>query len=448
MQRQAFGNESFQFLLIDANILEIHNIILKSLRADKGTNRKVSVSEVLKSIVGCLSFFYRISFLQHANVIFFPTDETHVVQQVPVAIELLKRGDKILFISNKKRLANVIPKNMPFFYLSLYLHPLPLFFKPLKFDFHLLNGWSFFRSQSKSHILYIALSWIFKKVRPSSIVVGNDLSLEGRLAIRAFNSNNTYCIQHGGVSNPLHVFSLAGNYFTFGDFAKASLISIGVSSRSVIVSGAPYLESIQKNPEVIYPLIAKLFPKHLSRKLCLILLSGPGHSTSSLHNQEIFSLLMKIAKKNEGVSFLMKLHNKDSIANYRGFEGDLSVLHHFKVITGDDLEDGDVSVLQLISSADCLVTGASASVLEGFYFDTPVFTFDLRDEFSEIDFIKAGVSFHIKDREEGETLLTDFFSDRLDLTDYHRKAKQYSDFYFYKGDKAPSQIIANHLISV
>jgi len=445
-----FKEESWQLNLLSVNVLDLNRRLLLWHRQEKGFDELVpfNLATRLRSFIHFIRCCTHALFIKHCDYLFFPTNETHLVQQEPVMLELIKSGKRVLMVTTKKRLISKVPSGVPYFFLSTIFNPFLFRFRKVESQVAPFSLSFIGHSELRTSVLRFFFQLICRATRAKAIVVGNDLSLEAQVSASVVRTagGKVYTIQHGAVSNPIHAFSKVDRFFAFGEQSKKALVSHGMNPSSIVISGAPYLTLRNHRVRSIAPLLHQLGYEQQERpqKICLILLSGHGHSTSLRHQQKVFGALQTAATNMPDVLFLFKLHPKDARANYTEL---ISKSHSIHFLDNTELIKLELNVFDLMQEAACIVSGASASVLEAMYFSKPVFTIDLEGEYEEIDFIKQRVTRHIQSSEQVVDELSLFFCGKLDLADYFRRASLYIGEYYYEGTVPAHELITREILN-
>ena len=231
---------------------------------------------------------------------------------------------------------------------------------------------------------------VIKNCKPEYIIVGNDITFEGRTLSRVSERYPVKrgMIQHGSVNraNQLYERILAQHFFVYGRKVAEELKYIGKSIDSVIVSGWPMQHEIREKVETYKE-------KYASKKKheVLITLSGVGHSTSLNNHQLIIESLAKLQAELD-INYCVKLHPKDHQRHFDKFDSNKT-----RFLSHNEMIDQKKDIYELICSSRCVVTGSSSSALDALMTGTPVITVDMMGEYNEIDFIKDGLTLHATD---------------------------------------------------
>lgn len=413
----------------------------------KSTGRKII--DIVLFVRNFLYFLYANSAYAKEAHYFFPTDETHLRQMIPVAMHIKQGGGNVFFITNKVRFIPVFKKNS--FSFKIWILP-PVIFKSnyLLRDLRSANIDSAAKNALFDRFLsFKQLRTYYRKLffykKPLSVIVGNDLIPFCRtgVVLAKLNKIPTYCIQHGSMNrlNPFYQNIIVDKYFVFGETVKLELEHIGLESNKIIVSGSPYLSELKFSDTSTTVIVNDLKMSHLPK--ILILFSGPGHSTSMKHHSQLLESIYSLANGYHGrYDFILKIHPKDKICNYQDtpsnvFVFDNSILHGL-----------GYQVFDLMRISEFIISGVSTAVIEALYLGKKVFTIDYNNEYSEADFIAEGATIHCQNHEE---LLLEFeryiqnadtlLKKRRDCikNEYIRKSL------YFKEDESSSVIIAKHL---
>jgi len=239
---------------------------------------------------------------------------------------------------------------------------------------------------------------------PKVLVVGNDLTLEGRAAcLRAqIRGVRTVCLMHGSVcgDDGRQAHHLSDMVLVFGDNSKRQLLSQAVEPSRIAVCGAPHLDKSLSQTGRFHHDVRTRFS--LSEKpLILVALSGPGHSVSHSHHETIIEHVMRLSTKLHGIRFIAKLHRKDRADYYQ------HVMRRVVPKSTMDVVPYGVpgltsDIFDWLQGCSLVLTGASTVAVEAMLMDVPVVTMDFAGELSGIDFIDAGATFHARTPEELE----------------------------------------------
>jgi hypothetical protein len=220
------------------------------------------------------------------------------------------------------------------------------------------------------------------------ILIGNDNTCEGKLIsfLGAKYNIKTGCIQHGSINslNPVYGLSIINEIFLYGEKPANELIGLGFNKKNIVISGWPLQLEFKESIARAKSKLVKSYKSDI-----LVCLSGVGHSvTMELHNK-IIQFIHKL--QNElNLYIIIKLHPKDIKDNYSMFN-----LQNTLIIDNEMMKENNISLIDLFLQTKCTLSVASNAVLESLLVQTPVITMDLNNSFSEVDFIKDGLTNHV-----------------------------------------------------
>ncbi|CAK9073414.1 Streptogramin A acetyltransferase (Virginiamycin acetyltransferase D) (Vat(D)) [Durusdinium trenchii] len=237
---------------------------------------------------------------------------------------------------------------------------------------------------------------IFRRIKPKVLVVGSDITYQGRTACRMAKTQGitTACPMHGALaSNPTHALHIADRYLAYGEAAKNFLASLGYPAEQVAVCGAPYLDGSPKQSGHIHETIRQNLSLDDKKPYVLVATSGPGNTISHEHHAQIIETLRHVSLKLPHVQFVVKLHRKDHLEYYQQVLTRLSDAELHIVPYGAEGYPGDI--FDWLQGSDLLLTGASSVAVEAMLMDVPVITMDFADEIAATDFITQGATTHV-----------------------------------------------------
>ena len=229
------------------------------------------------------------------------------------------------------------------------------------------------------------------------LVVGNDLTIEGRAASRvaAMRDIPTAVFMHGTITGgPLHALHYADRLLVFGDSQRRELVHLGVADERIVVCGAPSLDQRPHQTGRIHPMLESRLGLRSGEPWILVATSGPGHSISHAHHERVVANLVRLSAALPEVPLVVKLHRKDRIGYYqRGLKDRAGakffvIPHHTPGFPSD--------IFEWLQGCSMVLTGMSAVAMEAMLMDVPVITMDYCDEIRGADFIDAGATMHVR----------------------------------------------------
>jgi hypothetical protein len=470
------ANESLKYRL---NIL-LSPLYLYAINCNEGKIEKrfsqLSVYQKLKVLPGKLKlkveqyklnkFKQRVVSFNNASyhqsdILFYPVEPTHIKQMLPVS-NLMKESD-YLYVTDRVVIYKTLRKKgveCILLDINKFDHMADdLADDEILMDLKLLASSLFFGYESdvwmnlawyqinvRFPVLYSLITELLQKTTPKKVVVGYDITPEGRMMTVCCKEKNipSVCIQHGSIAGePMDGEHIVEHYLLYGQKAKEYLIKIGNNPGSLEVFGAPYLDEISFSFDERESFLKKL-GLDINKKTILIALSGPGHCTTFIHFDQIVSNIVKSAKKHTKLNYVFKLHRKDKKENYT------KIFKKWKldipVIEATD-KNIPTDIFTWLGNVDILITGSSTVALEAMLLKVPVLTIDYLDEYKGIDFIDEKCTYHVTNEGNLESVISLIMSEKQneDQSITYSNAQNYINQYFYSDDKSASERISRWL---
>lgn len=243
------------------------------------------------------------------------------------------------------------------------------------------------------------------------LVVGNDLTIEGRAASRvaAMRGIPTAVFMHGTITaTPLHALHCADRLLVFGDSQRRELVHLGIADERIVVCGAPSLDRRPRQTGRIHPWLASRLGLRAGEPWILVATSGPGHTISHAHHEKVVANLMRLSAALPEVPVVVKLHRKDRLAYYRRGLKDRVGPKFFVVPKGAPGFPTDI--FEWLEGCSILLTGVSSVASEAMLMDVPVITMDYCNEIKGADFIDVGATVHVRTFEALETAVREILA--------------------------------------
>ena len=249
-------------------------------------------------------------------------------------------------------------------------------------------------------------------MHPKAVVVGNDLTAEGRVACRvaAQQGTATAVLMHGTITGiPLNARHGADRIFVFGDAHRRELIEMGIAPERIVVSGDPNLDSRPRQSGHIHPDLQARLGLRDGEPWILVTTSGPGHRISHEHHEQVVASLNRLAAALPGVPLVIKLHPKDRLAYYEPLRARYAPAGNVHVIPRGT-EGFPANIYQWLNGATMILTGASTTAIEAMVMEVPVITMDFCNALHGIDFIEAGATLHVTNADDLEAAVRNVLS--------------------------------------
>jgi len=242
---------------------------------------------------------------------------------------------------------------------------------------------------------------VLRAIRPKALVVGNDITLEGRAGCLVARRRGvaSICPMHGVVAGePLQGSHRADRVLVYGERSRQSLIELGEDPHRIAVNGAAYLAGRPRQTYETDPRIADFLGLKPGQPWILLATSGPGHSVSLEHHRLVVEHVAELSALMPDVRFVAKLHPKDQVAFYSRAEQAVRG-SRLAIVTGKEPRLPH-DIFAWLQGCTAMLTGASAAALEALLMEVPVITMDFMNELEGIDFIDAGATLHCRTAQE------------------------------------------------
>ena len=232
--------------------------------------------------------------------------------------------------------------------------------------------------------------------RPKLLVVGNDLTLEGRAASRVAAQRGvpTATFMHGSISgNAMQRLHCVDRMLVYSKSHRQTLARQGFADERIVVCGAPYLDQRPRQTGQIHPALQARLGLRSGEPWILVATSGPGHSVSHQHHQKVIDAIVRLSESLPQVPVVVKLHRKDHPSYYQAAlrdhpAGKLAIVRA-------DAQGFPADIFEWLNGCSVVLTGASTVAIEAMLMEVPVVTMDFCDELHDIDFIDAGATIHV-----------------------------------------------------
>lgn len=265
-------------------------------------------------------------------------------------------------------------------------------------------------------------------------LVFNDLTITGRIISLLLQETGckTCYVMHGLLSDEfIESIHIADEFFIFGEYTRPILVKRGLNTNHIHTIGAPYLD-YYRHHQPMDKLKDVVLNKHTKNKsIALVLLSGRGHTTSSIHHDKIINLLNEVIEEcKDQYYFVFKLHKKDYIDFYQLLYKNKNIENNFAIYPFDCFNSSE-SIFDWLSISDLIITGASTTALEAMYLKKPVITVDLMAEYeNETQYIQQNGTYHCRTKNE---LLTNLHHLKLNQFTPKSEANDIALAYFSDG---------------
>ena len=279
---------------------------------------------------------------------------------------------------------------------------------------------------------------IIRSVEPKGILVGNDLTVAGRITCRIARRHSiaTFSICHGTIDNTLWKLGSSSRFYLWGEEDRQRLVGWGVDPDRLVVAGSPKHEEAVKNVRTVHQRAGAW------KRRFLIATSGPGHKITKVHHIRIVDSLTNLAKQLEDVLFVAKLHRKDSPSYYREFVN----LPNSQLVEYDPSERSG-NIVDWLNASDLLITGGSTTAIDAMYMGVPVVTIDLDGELGDVSFIQQGATMHATNMEQLHHHVGLIEDEKWQVSPQQKRQSDYVSSRFAKPERGPAAFIADHILA-
>jgi hypothetical protein len=235
------------------------------------------------------------------------------------------------------------------------------------------------------------------RLAPKVLVVGNDLTMEGRAGCRVAAQRGvpTAMFMHGTIAgDALQALHGADRLLVCGQNQHEELVARDINPARIVICGAPNLDARVRQTGRLHPALAKRFGLRAGEPWIVVATSGPGHRISPSHHEKVVASVMRLSAKFPQVPVVIKLHPKDDPAYYQDGLNRAGGARLFVVTKKERNIPWDI--FEWLQGCGMLLTGASAAAVEAMLMDVPVITIDYNREIEGADFIDSGASLHVR----------------------------------------------------
>jgi hypothetical protein len=288
-----------------------------------------------------------------------------------------------------------------------------------------------------------------EQLRPEVLVVGNDITLEGRAQCTIARGYGvpTVCPMHGIVSGePLQGAHVADAVLVYGQRSRRDLIALGESPRRIHVCGAPNLVHRTRQTGKVHPRIRQFLQLADGQPWVLLATSGPGHSVSVGHHARVIEAVMRLSVAMPEVRFVAKLHPKDRLDYYRAAQRRVPESRLMTFTNKSSAAPRELT--EWLQGCTAVITGGSAAGLDAMLMDVPVVSIDLAGELTGVDFIESGASQHVRDEPGLRAAVERAVCNAESLADVRSRAEAFLKEAFFALDGDPARIAAEAILSL
>ncbi|MBX7166508.1 MAG: UDP-N-acetylglucosamine 2-epimerase [Pirellulales bacterium] len=238
---------------------------------------------------------------------------------------------------------------------------------------------------------------LLDRVQPGVIMVGNDITLEGRVISTVAQTRGvaTVTSQHGNVAgNPLHGRHLVDRLLLFGEASHRVVRAYGQGEQQLAVTGPTHLDQRPQQSGQVHALVRERLKIDGARPYVLGLLSGARQNFSLRHHLAQVEALAQASAALPDIELVAKLHRVDLTGYYTAAQQRVSGARLHVVAYG--AAGYPDKIFDWLQGCRLVITGASTAAVEAMLMQVPVITMDLCNELKGVDFIDAGATWHVR----------------------------------------------------
>ena len=292
-----------------------------------------------------------------------------------------------------------------------------------------------------AHFSLLTAKQVLRRARGRPVVVGNDLTVEGRalaLTSRRTNSVSVVPLHGAATANPLSSRHVAHRILAYGEADRLRLLSLGISGGRIFTCGSPTLDALPTQSRLVHPALAREL--QLARPWVLVATSGPGDKVSASHHQAMIRAIFEASAQLPDTRFVIKLHPKDQERFYAPDQAGTPPPNLQLVPRSEPLNT--LPIYTWLQGCSAVVTSGSGAAIDAMLMDVPVITLDFQGDLSDVDFIARSATLHVKQ----PTVLVAALREALDGAYDSRPARDFIRWKFDVVDGKASQRAADAIL--
>jgi UDP-N-acetylglucosamine 2-epimerase len=258
------------------------------------------------------------------------------------------------------------------------------------------------------------------------LVVGNDLTLEGRAGCRVARLQGipTATFMHGNITgDPLQARHSVDRILVFGNIHRDELVQRGYPRERIVVCGAPSMDARPRQTGRTNAQLCQRLGLQAGKPWILVTTSGPGHRISLAHHLTVVQELARLSAAMPTVPLVVKLHRKDRPEHYQ--KALQSAAGRNMIVVAENTPGYPADIFEWLGGCPVVLTGASTVAVEAMLMDVPVVTMDFADEVQGVDFIEAGATRHVRTGEALVEAVTEILSGHAPAADAQSRVRAY-----------------------
>lgn len=258
------------------------------------------------------------------------------------------------------------------------------------------------------------------------LVVGNDLTIEGRAGCRVARLRGipTTMFMHGSIAgDPLQAMHVADRILVYGNVHRDELAQRGFPLDHIVVCGAPSLDNRPRQTGRVNAQLKERLGLQGGDPWVLVTTSGPGHRISMAHHRLVIENLARLSAAMPTTPVVVKLHRKDHSEYYQ--QALRNPTDRKLMVVAENTPGYPRDIFEWLDGCPVVLTGASAVAVEAMLMDVPVVTMDFHDEVHGVDFIDAGATTHVRTGEALVEAVADILACHAPTADSQSRVRAY-----------------------
>lgn len=364
-------------------------------------SQKVSYTFLIKSLS---SFIFKEPFfakpIYTEGIIFWPFQLHHCDFMMPLIEELNTRGVCCTVLVHRNDIFNKLADNgiasflIPFNHRMRSLRQIIIYLTSVLKAFS--EGFFMMRNKRWYHAFLITLQHLGAVENTQAALghliptdgeeayhmVGYDLSILGRVITRYCVKNCLWSgrIQNGAPNYLLSGYSEVKELFLWNELSKQAYVEKGFQGKIHLTGNILLHHKIKTGPSEEW--LQWLSEQPAKQCQCFVALSGPGHNTSEKGHKKTLQILQQIIDQSEDCRFFIKLHPKDSMKFYQGFNDKPNIVFTDKLEVSQKPDALDVLLV-----SEILITGASTVAINALDLAKVVISIDPLKELNHFGFL-------------------------------------------------------------
>lgn len=241
---------------------------------------------------------------------------------------------------------------------------------------------------------------LFQHSRPSHVVVADDTTTQGRIAVLAAQSLGipTLNIQHGAIADVQHYrYAIADRIAVWGEHDRDLLLRSGLPEEKIVITGQPRFDDLGREAIDTAELRFR-FGVPASHKI-LLWATTPFVPRLSYdfpdRNRQYLQALLDLLVHKSSWNLMIKLHPRDQRADYDAVlaEAEAGVRSRVRILQEEDIQ-------QLLPMADAVLAWNTSVIQEAVLAEKPVIGLNFFSFPEAIPSVSEGVAMSARNSEE------------------------------------------------